>query len=180
MSDIRVFVSIPVPDTRPLAPLSEEISRVRNVRASPASQMHITLSFIGDVDESRIDEIAGCVISAAEGVGPFEISVTSVGAFPDRRRPSVVWVGAEPADTLTTLAHRLGSNLDAAGIGRDRKPFRSHITVGRCRGPADLSETFARHEDEKFLTFTCDSVLVMRSVLGPGGAKHSILRRVPL
>lgn len=180
MSDIRVFVSIPVPDTTPLEPLMGELSGIRGVRASPTSQLHITLSFIGDVDESRVGDIEECVRRAADGVGPFRVSVSGVGAFPKRDRPSVVWVGAEPRRTLTDLASRIGANLDAVGIRRDTKPFKSHITIARCRGPADLSGFFARHEEREVLSFECGAVLVMRSQLGPGGAKHTLLRRVSL
>lgn len=180
MSDIRAFISIPVPDTAPLEPLIDGLSGVRGVRTSPLSQLHITLCFIGDVDESKVSEIEDCVRKAADGIGPFRVSVTGVGAFPKRDRPSVIWVGAEPERTLTELSTRIGANLDAAGIGRDRKPFKSHITIARCRSPANLSEFFSHHDKEEVLSFECEAVLVMRSQLGPGGAKHTVLRRVSL
>ena len=180
MGDIRVFISIGIPDKSALnGPLSD-LRRVRGIRTSPPEQIHITLRFIGDVDESKVDEIEDCVCRAAEGVGPFEVVVSGAGAFPRRDRPSVVWIGASPQKEMASLADAIGRNLRAAGIGFDTKPFKSHITVGRCREPVDLSDFFSRYESVEFARFICGEVLVMRSVLGPLGAKHSVLRRIPL
>ena len=67
MSDIRVFISIPIPDRSPLEPLSAMLGSMRNTRPSPIDQVHITLRFIGDIDESRIDDIEDCVRRAADG-----------------------------------------------------------------------------------------------------------------
>ena len=81
---------------------------------------------------------------------------------------------------MAAIADRIGDNLRRAGIDFDGKPFKSHITVGRCRGPADLSGFFERFSGSDFTEFQCDEILVMRSVLGPSGAKHTVLRRIPL
>ena len=180
MSDIRVFISIEIPDKSSLDGPISHLRGVKGVRTSPPEQVHITLRFIGDVDESRVDDIEDCVRRAAEGTGPFEVVVSGAGAFPKRERPSVVWIGASPQKTMASLADAIGRNLQAAGIQFDTKPFKSHITVGRCRGPADLSGFFDRFGDTESTRFTCDEILVMRSVLSPSGAKHTVLRRVEL
>lgn len=180
MTDYRVFVSIPIPDHSCLEGPLSDLSGIRNVRTSKPEQVHITLRFIGDVDSSRVDDIEACVRDAVSGVDPFEIVVSGTGAFPNAKRPSVVWIGASPQDTMASVADRLGRNLSEAGIPFDGKPFKSHITVGRCKGPADLSGFFSRYGDTEFARFTCEEILVMRSVLGPSGAKHSVLRRVDL
>lgn len=180
MGDIRVFISIPIPDKSALAGPSAELNLLRNVRASPLDQVHITLRFIGDVDESRLDDVEACVIRAAEGTGPFTVTVSGAGAFPSRSRASVVWVGASPQKTMSALADAIGRNLDSAGIGYDRKPFKSHITLARCRGPADLSGFFDKYDGRDLLRFECDRILVMKSTLGPSGAKHTVLREIHL
>lgn len=180
MSDIRVFISIPIPDRSPLEPLSEMLGSMRNTRPSPIDQVHITLRFIGDIDESRIDDIEDCVRRAADGIDPFTVRVSGVGAFPREDRPSVVWVGASPWKELALLADRIGRNLDDTRIPYDRKPFKPHITIARCKGPADLSAFFDRFSGCELLDFECDRVLVMRSVLGPRGATHSVLREIAL
>ncbi len=180
MSDIRVFVSIEIPDKTSLDEPLADLRKLKGIRASPAEQIHITLRFIGDVDESKVDTIADCVAGAVKDTEPFKIRVSGAGAFPKRERPSVVWIGASPQDVMSDIAERLGRNLRKAGIGFDTKPFKSHVTIGRCRDPVNLSEFFDKYADKEFCEFECGEILVMKSVLGPGGAKHTVLRRVPL
>ncbi|MGN0138466.1 MAG: 2'-5' RNA ligase family protein, partial [Candidatus Methanomethylophilaceae archaeon] len=60
------------------------------------------------------------------------------------------------------------------------KPFKAHITIGRCKGPADLDGFLDSHKDDVFTEFTCSEVLVMKSILSPDGAKHSVIERIPL
>lgn len=179
MADVRLFVSVAVPDTRELASLRGEL-RAAGARASPPEQTHLTLRFIGDVDESRVNDVAAAAKAAVAGVGPFRVELSGVGAFPNRHNPSVVWVGAEPADVLGGIADRLGRELSARGIGYDSKPFKAHVTVGRCRGGLGSQDVFSRRRAGPFASFECAEVLVMRSVLGPSGARHSVLRRIPL
>lgn len=180
MAQIRVFVSIPVPDPAPLGDAVVALRSVENVRPSPVNQMHITLRFIGDVEEASVPRIAGCVRRACSGVQPFEVTMRGTGAFPNARRPSVVWVGAEPEDVLRGMSDRLAKELSKARIRFDDKPFKSHVTIGRCRGPASLDGFFREYGDREFLRFQCDRVLVMRSVLSSSGARHSVLETVML
>ena len=180
MSDIRVFISVEIPDRSCLdAPLSK-LKTVQGIRTSPPEQIHITLRFIGDVDESKVDRVEDCVRRATEGMKPFEVTVAGTGAFPNRGRPSVVWIGASPEKPLAELADRIGRNLESAGIRFDSKPFKSHVTIGRCREKVDLEKFFAEFSETEFSRFTCSEILVMKSVLGPRGARHTVLRRVPI
>ncbi len=175
---IRVFISIPVPDPAPLAGISSELKTVGGVRISPESQMHLTLKFIGDVDSRKVPRISEAVRKAAEGEEPFEIVLGGAGAFPKERSARVVWVGAEPADVLGRISEKIGGNL--AGIPFDGKPFRSHITIGRCADPRDLSGFLEGYRGKEFLRFGCGEILVMKSELLRTGAKHSVLDRIPL
>ncbi len=175
---MRLFISIRVPRCEAMDALLKDVAGIKGIRPSPAGQTHITLLFLGETDERDVPRVVKAVRKASEGVGPFEITIKGVGAFPDVRRPRVVWTGAEPADVLTRLSKGIASNL--SGIDYDSKPFKSHITVGRCQGPVDVSGLVERHSGEEMARFVCDGILVMKSVLGPSGAKHSVVERIPL
>ncbi|MGN0098875.1 MAG: RNA 2',3'-cyclic phosphodiesterase [Candidatus Methanomethylophilaceae archaeon] len=177
---VRTFISVKIPDTSCLKGVLDDVGKLDNVRPSPLSQMHITLKFIGDVDERRIPKVIECVRSACRDRRAFDITLSGTGCFPNGNRPSVVWIGASPADELTSLADSIGRKLSSAGILFDDKPFKAHITIGRCKGPADLTGFLTSHKDDVFTEFTCSEVLVMKSVLSPAGAKHSVLERIPL
>lgn len=176
---IRAFVSIPIPDTPGIERLREEL-RDAGLRPSPPEQTHITLRFIGDIDESLIGTLTSCVERSVSGFRPFELKVSGMGAFPNEGRPSVIWMGASPGDIMGAMAGRLGSELRRAGIGFDTKPFKPHVTMARVRGQQVPRGIFEDHRYEVFATTECTEVRVMSSVLGPGGARHSVLSRVPL
>lgn len=168
-----------MPDTPEIASLRRSL-KAAGARPSPPEQTHITLRFLGDVDPSRVDGVEASVAEAVRGVDPFPIRLSGVGAFPNTRRPSVVWIGAEPADVLTGMADRLAAGLASRGIPFDDKPFRAHVTVGRCRDGLRSPGIFEECRGKTFAGFQCSEVLVVRSVLEPSGARHSVLRRVPL
>lgn len=176
---IRVFVSIPVPDTPDLADLRKTLSGA-GARASPANQTHLTLSFIGDVDESKVKRIVDCVRRSVDGFTPMEITLSGLGAFPNERRPSVIWTGVSPPGPVKAMAAKLEKNLTAAGIAHDDKPFKAHVTIARCKDAFMPPGIFDGTQRKVYCRFECDEVLVMKSVLSPGGAKHSVLARIPL
>lgn len=177
---VRTFISVKIPDISPIEGTLDEVSSIRNVKASPVSQMHITLKFIGDVDEKKVPKVVESVRAACKGHSPFEVILSGTGCFPNERKPSVIWIGASPEKELASLSEDIGSRLSAAGIDFDDKPFKGHITIGRCKGPADVKGFLSSHEDEEYTRFTCSEVLVMKSVLSPSGAKHSVIERIPL
>lgn len=179
MSLIRTFVEVAIPDTTPMVPVLDDLRKVDGIRVSPISQMHITLAFVGDVDERKVPKMVDCITSAVEGIGPFEVTVGGTGRFPARGRPNVVWVGAGPVDRLTALAEAVRHGLDSARVDYDDKPFKAHITIGRCNGATDVDGFISSHGDD-LLSFDCSAIRLMRSDLSPKGAKHTVLARIPL
>ncbi len=177
---IRMFISVPIKDKEPLKPVLEDVSSLPNVRPSPLSQMHITMRFIGDIDDGKTKKVVKAVSDAVNGLEPFTVRIKGAGCFPKPQRPSVIWVGAEPSDILKKISDNIAANLKAANISFDEKPFKSHITVGRCTGPVDPRQFIDSYSDREIESFLCDEILVMRSELGPRGAKHTVLASVPI
>ena len=177
---IRMFISIPVKDKQAIAPVLADMKLTNNVRPSPSSQMHITMRFIGDIDYGKTKKVAKAVSDAVDGMEPFMITIGNAGCFPRIERPSVLWIGAEPSDVLRSISDRIAKNLKAANIQFDEKPFKSHITVGRCTGPMDPRPFIQKFSGKELVSFLCDEILIMRSELSPQGAKHTVLERVPI
>ncbi|MBO5518916.1 MAG: RNA 2',3'-cyclic phosphodiesterase [Candidatus Methanomethylophilus sp.] len=176
MAKIRVFVSIPMPNTAGLRPMMDDLSKVRGVRTSPMGQMHITLRFIGDIEEDRVDDIETAVNEAIAGVKASRITLKGLGAFPNQRNPRVLWAGISTEMPLLEISERLSARFKTMNIPFDEKPFRPHITVGRIEGRANLVHEFSRYQTTEFATYIPNSVMVMKSELTPKGAVHSILR----
>jgi 2'-5' RNA ligase len=103
---------------------------------APAS-LHLTLKFLGETDTDQVPSIAAAMRAALAAHRPVALCLAGVGAFPNVRRPSVLWAGIGGA--LAALA-RIHADLDAAlaelAIPRETKPFRAHLTLGRVRREA--------------------------------------------
>ncbi len=177
---VRTFVSVPVPNTSGFAPFIRDLSAIRNVRPSRETQMHITLNFLGDVPEDRIDDIGDIVSDAVSDVSRGRIAVKGTGVFPNPRSPRVIWAGVETEIPLAEISERIGRRLSAEGIPCDTKPFKPHITVARIDGKADISRPLRNYSSAEFASFICPAVLVMKSELTPAGPVHTILRMCEL
>lgn len=178
--NVRTFVSIPVPNAAGLEPLRRDLGFVRGVRCSPPAQLHITLRFIGDLPEERIDDVAACVNAAVNGRGRGRVALKGVGGFPNARNPRIVWAGVETTIPLTAIADELSRRFDQAHIPYDPKPFQPHITVARVEGRPDLGPLLGKYRTTEFASFLCSSVLIMKSDLSPQGAAHTVLRACDL
>jgi len=164
-----------------LAPFRE---RTRAVRWAPDTQLHFTLRFFGDLDLPARRAIIGVLDDAAEDLAPVSFPIRGLGAFPNWRRPRVIWAGAGPGgEDLEAAARRLDIRFNEAGLGRADKPFKAHLTVGRIRDGQRLDAELQKDLERCPLAtpvFMIDTLRLMASRLGPGGADHSELYAIPL
>lgn len=184
MRTLRVFVGVPVS-----AAVAGRISAVRAefgsgaVRWVPAENYHLTLKFLGDVEEPRIASIRGALREALGGTLSFRVTARGLGVFPDPRRPRVLWVGLA-APELTRVAGHVEHGLEALGFEKAMAPFRPHVTIGRWRraepGGVSVREELLRWRDHDFGEFVIDAVTLVRSTLRPAGAVYDPLEVFPL
>lgn len=158
--------------------------RRKGVRASWSRNetLHLTVKFVGDVEEADVPELVDAVRRAALRCRPFAFETRGVGAFPSPRRPRVVWVGVVPLDALFDLQGEVERELAELGVPREERRWSPHITVGRIRDPetsGNLETTLAALWCPEE-TVAVRDVLVMKSVLSPSGAIHEPIARVPL
>ena len=179
MSTLRVFVGVPVG-----AAVAERISAVRNefggeaVRWAPAENLHLTLKFLGDVEEAQVVAIRSALREALAGTAGFGVTARGLGVFPNARRPRVLWIGLA-APELAQVAGRVDRALEPLGVERAATRFRPHATIGRWRRPEPgavrLGEELTRWRDREFGEFRMDAVTLFQSTLRPAGATYSPL-----
>lgn len=162
--------------------LTDELHR-RGVRASWSRRqtLHLTLKFLGEVEETELPEVVAAVERGSRSVRCFGFATRSLGAFPSPASPRVLWVGVEPADELMALQRAVDGELTKLGFPRERRKFHPHITLGRIRDPRAESvqgilDDLVAPEERVEAT----EVRVMRSTLRPGGALHELVQAVPL
>jgi 2'-5' RNA ligase len=188
LKSTRAFIALPIPEptARNLSDLQAALARqVSGVRWVGQAGFHVTLNFLGDVPDSDLGLICQSVADAAKRIDSFEASVEGVGAFPDPRRPRVIWAGTGAGrDSLARLFHELEGALTAIGYPSDEPRFHPHVTLGRIkagRGPApDLTGVVESRRAWSGGCFPARELVVYASKLGPAGPVYTPLGRAPL
>ena len=177
---IRTFISIDVPITDEISDILDSLRNTDGIRASPKEQIHITLKFLGDTDEKKVIRLCDSLENSLSEKGPFNIIIEGTGAFPNQRNPRVVWLGVKDSEPLMDIANIVNDTISSMNLKCDDKKFSPHITIGRINGMCDLKEIFKDYGKKSFCTFRCDHIDVMKSVLTPKGAIHSVVRSICL
>ncbi len=175
---MRAFVAIdPSPEIRDrLRALIGELEKTRgDVRWSGPGGMHLTLKFLGPVDEARAARIGQVLAAVASRYRPFQLRFEGTGAFPDERRPRVLWAGCAAGPELAALQEEIDRALEAEGFEREARAFTPHLTLGRVKGPARMDRVLAeitRHRQDVFGSMTVDRIILFESRLLPRGAEY--------
>jgi 2'-5' RNA ligase len=174
----RCFLAVRIdPSDRLRRVLAELTGMGRALAAVDPARLHVTLKFLGDVETTMIPQVEAAAAEVARTHQPFVMSVVGLGVFPHAARPSVVWAGLEEADKLVEIATDLDGRLAACGLAREERPFVPHLTLARvkARPPETLRTLLDRHSATVFGTAPVDRIELMRSQLGPNGARHTPL-----
>ncbi len=168
----RLFVALPLPDSvkRSLDPLAHGLGDLRWL--SP-EQQHLTLRFIGELDNGRLEDVAEA-LALVEGT-PFELGLEGLGHFPPRGEPQVLWVGVGKSPELARLKRRIDRALAAIGLPPESRKFTPHVTLGRTRGPLSrerLATWLMRHSLYRSERFPVSGFHLYSSRLKPEGAQH--------
>jgi len=136
---IRTFIAIEIPEEirARLAALQEEWKKERaQVTWVKPDNIHLTLKFLGDVPEEKMESVQQGVRRATEGLTPFTVAVKTVGTFPSWKRPRVLWVGIEETTgKVSALASRIEDEMTKLGFEKEDRPFSAHLTLGRVKRP---------------------------------------------
>lgn len=179
---MRLFVAVDLPAT-----VKDELGRViERARPSmpdakwvPRDNLHLTLSFLGEVAEERVDGIVEALRGAAGSLRPFTASLAGSGAFPTKRRARVLWIGLESdQDQLPALANAVAGALEPLGFPREARAWTAHLTLARLRTPGDVSGVLPIPVEPNTIDVT--AVTLFRSRLARPAPRYEPVARVPL
>jgi 2'-5' RNA ligase len=146
--------------------------------------LHVTLKFLGGIDEARVPPVIDALDAAVRRHARFAIEVGGLGAFPSASRARVLWAGIVGGDgALGALAATVDAALAVVGFPREERAFSPHITLGRVREPRpapELAEALTAGGARRFGQVEVDQVTLMRSDLSPNGARYTPLAGLPL
>lgn len=184
---VRTFVAIPLPEAvkERLSGLIERL-RERDVHARwvKPEQMHLTLRFLGEVPPQDAEHYGEMLALRLRGYGRFPLWPHGVGAFPSRRKPSVVWAGVDGLRSpLFDVQAAAEEEAWAIGLAEEKRAFRPHLTIGRIRDSRQGKRLQGALEGENAFdagVFLADCVALYASSLTPQGPHYRIVRAVPL
>ncbi len=189
---MRLFFALDIaPEIRrALTAYVDGIRRVPGVRFMPPESYHITLKFLGEVqDIERVKQAAAMVTSSR-----FDVSIRNVGFFPNPKAPRVFWAGIHADERLAQLAATLDETLANVGLAREERPFRPHLTLARSGSGSPLPRRdeqpvagfralvylAEKYPPPEFGTMTASDFFLYESKLSPRGAQYTKVARYEL
>lgn len=168
----RLFVAIDLPEQlkATLAGFTPELPAAGWV---VAEDLHLTLRFIGEVDQETFSSIR----TALSGIdfAAFPLTLRSVGHFPPGKRPRVLWIGMDRCDQLIQLQQEVELALTETGLPVEERPFSPHITIARLKEtlPEAVTRFETRHCDFACPAFEVSEFILYSSILTRQGAIHT-------
>jgi RNA 2',3'-cyclic 3'-phosphodiesterase len=187
----RLFVAVPLPP----AAVADCAALIDTVRAGPLGgaprwvhvpNLHLTVRFLGDTADDRVDGVSDAIDAALAGRDAFDVALSGAGSFPSGRKPRTLWLGIEHGtEALGGLAAAVDAAVVPLGWAPDARPYRPHLTVARmdalpiAQGTA-VAQALADAATGWRTSFRAGEVVLFRSHLGGGPPRHERLLTVPL
>ncbi len=179
---MRTFIAIDFPE-----PVKEALAQAAahlkysgaDVKWTEKENIHLTLKFLGEVDEKKLGYLKSALDSVAGQTKSFAASIKDLGAFPKIEFPRVIWAGIDlGAAELVTLSGKIDQALSNLGFEKESRPFAAHLTIGRVKSPKNkeaLKAKMAAYKLPDLPPHPITSIILYKSTLTPKGSIYTIL-----
>lgn len=187
---LRAFIAVEIPlDVRQAvcnatSDLQRRIGSL--VRWVPVENMHLTLKFLGDISPSNIDILTQILQAETDLFPCFELRLTGLGAFPNLKRPRVLYIGIQAPAALESLQRGIESASRRLGYESEERGFSPHLTLGRVKQNVSSTEqqmirrALEETKIDSLGTARVDSVHLYKSDLKSSGSVYTRLYSAPL
>ena len=178
---MRAFIALSCPDelSESLVEVQDQMKGLGSLKPVEPGNIHLTLKFLGDVDEKKVDRIIEC-LKGLSGMSGFDVSLAGVGVFPKPSYARVVWVGVDRGNREILKLHKvIDRELAPLGFEGDKR-FSAHFTIARVKGIRDkegFKEILDDYSKTEFGGFHAGGVELMRSELKRSGPVYSLVHR---
>ncbi|MBN2163103.1 MAG: RNA 2',3'-cyclic phosphodiesterase [Pontiellaceae bacterium] len=187
MKTVRAFIAAEIgADLREkLTDLQRKLKQVEaDVRWITPDGIHLTLAFLGNIPEDRINAVSEAIDRAGAGHTRFDFAVCGTGYFGSTRHPRIIWAGVADSPPLLRLQRQILRELQQSGIAFDNKPFSPHLTLGRIKRVDRNTEALLQEVNERSSVdlgmSTISHVDLIQSTPKPTGAEYCLLHRMQL
>ena len=180
---IRSFLAFPISSAlkESLRRILHELQQTRaDVKWVRLENIHLTLKFLGDVEETDLEKISSVLSESCHGFDRITSHLSETGVFPDLRHPRIVWAGLDdPEKKFRVMVGALEEQLEKLGFAKADHPFKPHITLGRVKSSAnlkDLIQTIQQIIFEEKAQQTFEKIILYKSTLTPQGPIYETLK----
>ncbi len=180
----RLFIGIEIPEElkEELAELKGLAPQIDSAKWIEKRNIHLTLKFLGRVEDQLVAPISERIGTAVKGGGTFAFALGDAGAFPSARRARILWYGVgEGEGELKKLAGSMEAAVEAFGFAPEKRPFHPHITLARIKIPQDVSSALEKIDGKlRSRKIEVPHVALFESALRRKGAEYSVIDRFKL
>jgi len=169
--NLRCFVGIKIPPNEKILNFQKEIKLAFNVKLVEPQNLHATLKFLGEIDEKNLDKIL--IALKKLDFKKFEIKMHGAGAFPKDVYARVIWVGL-----LSNELNELGETVSTILKGYGDEKFSPHLTLGRLKNPANISNFILKYKNFDFGSYIVESFEIYKSTLTPNGPIYEEIEKI--
>jgi 2'-5' RNA ligase len=184
MTTFRGFIAIDITPTKPIQEILHEIQLSHaDVKLVDPNNIHITLKFLGDVDQSLTSSIIKILDTAVQQITRFSIDLQGSGVFPNQNYIKVVWIGIQPTKELPQLVTYLENKLEPLGFKKESRSFSPHLTIGRVRTPRNkpqLLGIISQYQSVQFGQQNISTIYLKQSTLTPQGPIYTTLHEAQI
>ena len=183
---IRTFVAIEINAGPRLRRIIDQLDQVGPpVRIVRTPKLHLTLKFLGQTTEDEVPDLVRILDEFSADASGIDTHLLGLGAFPNRKKPRVIWTGIQESPAVTVLQTTLDQPLCEAGWPRDERPWRPHVTLARINTrrqppPAVMFELLDQNVATEFGICRLGKVGIYRSLLTPQGPEYTCLHSAEL
>ena len=176
----RCFLALPL-DEVAIADLADLMSgvQIEGLRPTRPENLHVTLKFLGDVDDPDLPGLIGALQNVAQECQAFELSLTEIAYLPTPRRPRVLAAAMDRPPPMIQLFNWIEEAVADLGFPREGRAFNPHITLGRFRNPPRRLPSPAVFQLSP-TTIPVDRFVLMQSTLGGQAPTYAELAGFPL
>ena len=182
MQKIRTFIAIDIPVSQKVTEIINELKKTQiDAKIVETENMHLTLKFLGDIDENLIDEIEKIIKDAILNMQPFEITLKNLGVFPNQKYMKVAWIGVENAEHLKKIAETIDTKLKDLGFEKEKRPFSVHLTIARIKSAKNkekLIDLIDKYQNTELQKIKINKIILKKSILTPKGPIYTNLKEI--
>ncbi len=177
---IRAFIALEIPDdsiSEILKIRDEKIGKIENVRWEEKEKLHLTLKFLGDINSEMIGEYSKSLGKIIGTYDSLNISFSEFGVFKRRDESKIFWIGLNENKQLLDLVDEIETSFAEFGFEKEKRNFKSHITLLRFRGYEDSEKIVSlTHVKLPVIEFKANKVTLFESKLLPSGSVYRSLK----